>query len=315
MENNKDEFIWAEKYRPRKIADCILPKEMKSTFQGFVDKKDIINLLLSGPKGIGKTTVARAMLEELDCDYIIINGSLDGNIDTLRTKITSFASSVSFKNKRKYVILDEADYLTHATQPALRNFMETFSKNCGFILTANYPRRILDALSQSRCVPIEFSIPKEEAPQLAFHFFTRASEILKNENIAFDQQAVAGIIQKYFPDWRRVLNELQKYSINGSIDSGILSNVKAKSIKDLIDFMKEKNYTGVRKWAADNVGSDHQTLFRDFYDNAKDYFKSSFIPELVLRIADYQFKSSMVLDQEINFVAFCTEIMIGAEWK
>ena len=256
-----EEFLWVEKYRPKTIEEVILPVELKQTFQQFVDQKNIPNLILSGSSGVGKTTVARAMLEQLGCDYIIINGSMNGNIDTLRNEILNFASSVSLSGGRKYVILDEADYLNpNSTQPALRNFMEEFSKNCGFILTCNFKNRIIEPL-HSRCSVIDFKITKKDMAKLANHFFKRVHNILEIENVEFDKQVVAEIIQKFFPDWRRVINELQRYSATGKIDSGILTNLQQTSIKELIDMIKDKNYTNMRKWVKNNLDTDVNDLY------------------------------------------------------
>ena len=253
-----DNFLWVEKYRPRTIAETVLPASLKATFQQFVDQKNIPNLLLSGPAGVGKTTVARAMLEELECDYIVINGSMNGNIDTLRNEILNFASSVSFTGGRKYVILDEADYLNaNSTQPALRNFMEEFSANCGFILTCNFKNRIIAPL-HSRCSVVDFAVGKEDRPKMAAQFMKRALDILQREGVEFDKAVVATLIQKHFPDWRRVLNELQRYSSTGKIDSGILADLRETSIADLVQLMRDKNYTGMRKWVAENIDQDQK---------------------------------------------------------
>lgn len=315
MENQADQFLWTEKYRPKKINDCILPSELKVTFQKFVDDKNVPNLLLTGRSGVGKTTVARALFEELGCDYMVINGSLNGNIDTLRNEISTFASAVSFSGGRKYVILDEADYLNaNSTQPALRNFMEQFSKNCGFILTCNFKNRIIEPL-HSRCSVIEFKINTKEKPKLAADFFKRAVTILKNENVTYEQNVVAELITKFFPDWRRVLNELQRYSATGSIDSGILANQAETTVKELVDFMKDKNFTGVRKWVAEHSSADSATLFRQFYDNANQFFQPSSIPQLVLILANYQYKTAFVADHEINLAACMTEIMVECQFK
>lgn len=311
----RDDFLWCEKYRPRTVSDTVLPNELKTTFQTFVDEGNVPNLLLTGKPGTGKTTVARAMLEELKCDYIIINGSLNGNIDTLRNDILQFASSMSLTGGRKYVILDEADYLNpNSTQPALRNFMEEFSKNCGFILTCNFKNRIIEPL-HSRCSVVEFKIPSSEKPKLATNFFKRIVDILNTETITFDQKSVAALVEKYFPDFRRTLNELQRYSVTGSIDSGILSIVQETNIKELVQFMKNKDFSHMRRWVGENTDIDATVLFRKFYDQSNDYFKLSSIPQMVLIIADYQYKHAFVADPEVNMVAFLTEVMIECEFK
>lgn len=311
----RTDFLWTEKFRPKTIEDCILPVELKKTFQQFVDQDNIPNLLLSGKAGVGKTTVARAMLEQLGCDYIIINGSLSGNIDTLRNDILQFASTVSFSGGRKYVILDEADYLNaNSTQPALRNFMEEFSKNCGFILTCNFKNRIIEPL-HSRCGVIEFVIPKAEKPKLAMQFFKRACSILTEQNVEFDQKAVAAVVEQHFPDWRRVLNELQRYSATGKIDSGILASLSDDSMKALVNAMKNRKYSEVRAWVADHIDIDPNQLFRKFYDYASDLFTPASIPQVVLIIADYSYKSAFVADIEVNTVACLTEIMVQGEFK
>jgi DNA polymerase III delta prime subunit len=309
------DFLWVEKYRPKTIEDTILPEELKKTFQQFVDQKNIPNLLLTGTAGVGKTTVARAMLEELESDYIVINGSMNGNIDTLRTTIQNFASSVSFTGGRKYVILDEADYLNaNSTQPALRNFMEEYSKNCGFILTCNFKNRIIEPL-HSRCSVVEFKINKNDMPKLAMQFMKRVCSILTSENVEFDKAVIAEIITKHFPDWRRVLNELQRYSATGKIDSGILVNISDESFKKLISYLKNKKFTEMRKWVGENSDMDSSELFRKLYDNASDAMDKQSIPQLVLHLAKYQYQASFVADQEINLVACLTEILADCEFK
>jgi DNA polymerase III delta prime subunit len=309
-----DEFLWVEKYRPKTIDDCILPESLKSTFRQFVADKNIPNLILSGSAGVGKTTVARAMLEEIGADYIVINGSLNGNIDTLRTEIQQFAATVSFSGGRKYVILDEADYLNaNSTQPALRNFMEQYSKNCGFILTCNFVNRIIEPL-HSRCSLVEFKIPKNDMPKLAVQFMKRAEMILSTEKVDYDKAILAELIQKHFPDWRRVLNELQRYSANGKIDSGIFINLSDDSFKTLVDFVRNKNFAEMRKWVADNSDGDDTGLFRKFYDQAYKYVKPQSIPQLVLLISKYQYQSAFAADKEINLAAFLTECMIDVEF-
>jgi len=253
------EFLWVEKYRPNRLEDCILPDELKNTFQQFINQQNIPNLLLSGSAGVGKTTVAKAMLEELGADYIVVNGSLHGNIDTLRTEIMNFATTVSFSEGRKYVILDEADYLNpQSTQPALRNFMEEYSKNCGFILTCNFKNRIIEPL-QSRCSVIDFLFPKKLAPSLAGSFFTRVKTILDQEEVKYDEKVLAEIIQRHFPDWRRVLNELQRYSVNGKIDSGIFFNQKEADIKSLFASLKKKTLTKLENGLSTILMFNHQT--------------------------------------------------------
>lgn len=310
-----NEFLFVEKYRPKTIADTILPKELKATFQQFVDQKNVPNLLLTGRAGIGKTTVAKAMLEELECDYIVINGSMNGNIDTLRNEIQQFASSMSFRGGRKYVILDEADYLNaNSTQPALRNFMEEFSKNCGFILTCNFANKVIEPL-HSRCSVVNFNIPKAEKPTMAAAFYKRVMDILSTEKIEAEPKAVAGVVEKHFPDFRRILNEIQRYSATGKIDAGILSNFNESKFKDLITFLSEKNFTNVRKWVGEHSDIEDVVLFRKMYETAAEYLKQSSIPQLVLIIADYQYKSAFVADREINIVACLTEIMVECEFK
>ena len=309
------EFLWVEKYRPNRLEDCILPDELKNTFQQFINQQNIPNLLLSGSAGVGKTTVAKAMLEELGADYIVVNGSLHGNIDTLRTEIMNFATTVSFSEGRKYVILDEADYLNpQSTQPALRNFMEEYSKNCGFILTCNFKNRIIEPL-QSRCSVIDFLFPKKLAPSLAGSFFTRVKTILDEEEVKYDEKVLAEIIQRHFPDWRRVLNELQRYSVSGIIDIGILSNSSQNAFKSLIALLKGKQFSDMRKWVAQNIDSDPTSIMRQLYDSSSEVIKPSSIPQLVLLIGEYQYKSAFVADQEVNLVAFLTQVMADVEFK
>jgi DNA polymerase III delta prime subunit len=307
------DFLWVEKYRPKTISDTILPDELKQTFQQFVDQDNIPNLLLSGGPGIGKTTIARAMCEQLNVDYIVINGSMNGNIDTLRTEIKDFASTISFTGNRKYVILDEADYLNpQSTQPALRNFMEEYSKNCGFILTCNFKNRIIDPL-HSRCSVIEFKINGKDKASMASQLFKRVKAILSDENVSYDQKTLAELITLYFPDFRRVINELQRYSATGSIDSGILAN-HSSNIQDLVSILKNKKFVDMRKWIADHKDIDTAQLYRQLYDNASQYVKPQSIPQLVVTLADYQYKAAFVADHEINNVACMTELMMEVDW-
>lgn len=312
----REDFLWVEKYRPKCIADTILPKELKATFQQFVDNGNVPNLLLTGSAGIGKTTVAKAMLEELECDYIVINGSDEGRlIDTLRTKIRNFASSVSFSGGRKYVILDEADYINaDSVQPALRNFMEEFSNNCGFILTCNFVNKIIKPL-HSRCSVVEFKLPKEEKPKLAAGFYKRVVDILTLEKVEFDPKVVAKVVERHFPDFRRTLNELQRYAPSGKIDSGILVNMSDGNIKSLIGNMKNKEFTEARKWIAQNVEGDTSGVFRQLYDSMYDCVEPQSIPQMVVTLADYQHKAAFVADHEINLAAMVAELMVNIDWK
>lgn len=287
---------------------------MKKTFKAFVEAGEVPNLLLSGGSGVGKTTVAKAMLAELGHDCIVINGSLNGNIDTLRTEIQSFASSISFSGGRKYVILDEADNLnSQSTQPALRNFMEEFSANCGFILTCNYPAKILPAL-RSRCTEIKFRVLAKDTPKLAMSFFKRAQNVLQAEGVEFDPAALAEVIKVYFPDFRRVLNELQVYGKTGKIDSGILVRLADDNMKTLIGFLKDKNFKEVRKWTADNMDLEMPTIIRTLYDNAYEYVKPATIPVMIVTLSKYQYQHAFVADPEINAVAMFVELMVECEF-
>jgi DNA polymerase III delta prime subunit len=310
-----DAILWVEKYRPSKISDTILTDDLKTTFQTFVNEGYIPNLLLSGGPGVGKTTVAKAMLEEIGATYMMINGSEESGIDVLRNKIKNFASTVSMDGNRKFVILDEADYLNpQSTQPALRGFMEEFHKNCGFILTCNFKNRIIDPL-HSRCSVVEFKIPNTDKPKLAGQFFTRVQDILTKENVQFEPKAVAGVVEKHFPDWRRVLNELQRYSASGMIDAGILVNISETNMKDLVGFLKEKDFKSIRKWVANNLDNDPTRVYRKVYDMLYEEIEPQTVPHLVLAVADYQYKSAFVADQEINMLAFMIEIMTQVKFK
>ena len=309
-----EQFLWVEKYRPRHIQDCVLPEEVKKQFSQFVSKKEIPNLLLSGTAGTGKTTVAKALCNELECDYIVINGSDEGRqIDTLRTKIRQFASAVSFEGKTKVVILDEADYMNReSVQPALRGFIEHFAENCRFIFTCNYSNRLIDPL-HSRTTVIDFKLAPSDRPVLAANFMERMKYILNTEGIEYSEKVLAELLMKYFPDYRRVINELQRYSAGGTIDEGILSNFKEVNAKALLDSLREKDWRKMRQWVVNNVDTDPQGIFRQIYDITLPEVKS--IPQLVLLIGDYQYKAAFVADQEINLTACLTEIMANVEFK
>lgn len=308
-------MLWVEKYRPKTVSDCILPVELEDTFSNFVNQNYVPNLLLTGSAGVGKTTVAKAMLEECGFDYIVINGSMNGNIDTLRTEIMQFASTVSLTGSRKYVILDEADYLNpQSTQPALRNFMEEFSKNCGFILTCNFKNRIIEPL-HSRCSVIEFKIPGKEKAKIAKRFFDRLTTILHNENVEFNSQVVAELIKKHFPDWRRVINELQRHSATGRIDAGVLVNMGDATFNELVGYLKARDWKNMRKWVGTNTDIEPTVLYRKLYDSASEHMEDRFIPQLVIHIAEYSYRSAFVADQEVNTVACLTQIMADCEWK
>ena len=311
----RDTFLWVEQYRPKTVDECILPKTLKTQLQSYVDKQDISNLILAGGPGVGKTTAARAMLEQIGATYMFINGSEESGIDVLRTKIKNFASTVSLDGGRKYLILDEADYLNpQSTQPALRGFIEEFHQNCGFILTCNYKNKLIAPL-HSRCGVVDFTIPKSEKAGLAGQFFKRAISILMENEIKYNEKVVAELINKYFPDWRRILNELQRYSVSGEIDAGILVNLSEKSIKDLMGMMKKKEFTNVRKWVVDNIDSDPDAIFRVVYDNLYDFLEPSSIPHVVVILGEYQYKNAFVADAEINMVACLTEIMARGKFK
>jgi len=312
------DFLWVEKYRPRKIQDCILSEDLKNTFLEFVKKKEIPNLLLSGTAGTGKTTVARALCEEIGVDYIIINGSDEGRqIDTLRNKIKNFASTISLTKEanHKVVIIDEADYMNaESVQPALRNFIETFFNNCRFIFTCNYKNKIIPAL-HSRCTVIDFRIVNGQKVKTAKQLMDRLSVILKDEGVEFDKKILAEVIQKYYPDFRRTINELQRYSVRGKIDSGILFSLSEENNKDLIVKLKDKDFNGMRKWVIQNLDKEPSALFTSIYDVLYENLEPKSIPQAVLIIAGYQYKAAFVADQEINMVACLTEIMAGCKFK
>jgi DNA polymerase III delta prime subunit len=308
-----NEYLWVEKYRPQTIAECVLPDRVKETFQEFVSAGEISNLLLCGGAGTGKTTVAKALCNEIGCDFIMINGSDESGIDVLRTKIKDFANTVSFEGKPKVVILDEADYLNpNSTQPALRAFIEEFSGNCRFIFTCNFKNRIIAPL-HSRTSVIEFKLDKSERQNMAGKFLERMKMVLDKEGIEYSTPVLAELLMKHFPDYRRVLNELQRYSKSGKIDEGILSNIAEINTKGLTDSLKDKDWRKMRQWVANNVDNDPQGVYRKVYDALLDKVKQ--VPHLVLLIADYQYKAAFVADHEINLTACLTDIMASCEFK
>jgi DNA polymerase III delta prime subunit len=309
-----EQLLWTEKYRPKKIEDCILPERLKTPFQEYVNQGKIPNLLLSGGAGVGKTTVAKAMCEEIGCDVMVINGSDESGIDTFRVKIKNFASSMSLSGGRKVIIIDEADYLNpNSTQPALRNAIEEFAGNCSFIFTCNFKNRIIDPL-HSRCAVIDFQLKSNEKSQMAAQFFKRIQQVLQSENVEYDDKVIAELVKKHFPDFRRVINELQRYSQFGKIDTGILAQIVDVSINDIIKFIREKDFGSIRKWVASN-DVDSTTFFRKLYDNLYEVLKPQSIPQAVLILADYQYKQAFVADQEINTVACLVELMVNCEFK
>ena len=312
MDNNT---LWVEKFRPKEIEDCILPTEIKTTFQSIVDSGEIPNLLLTGSPGIGKTTVAKALCNQLDCDSIMINGSDEGRmIDTLRTTVVNYASTVSLSGGKKVIIIDEADYMNKdSVQPALRGVIEEFSKNCRFIFTCNFKNRIIPAL-HSRCSVVDFMISKDSKPAVAMEMMENVKWILNEEKVKFDEKVLADLIMKYFPDFRRVINELQKYSLNGVIDDGILKLSSDENFNELFVALKGKNFSGMRKWVAQNIDNDHVRLYRQIYDTLNKRFEKRSIPQAVLTIADYSYKSAFVADQEVNMVACLTELMLECEF-
>jgi DNA polymerase III delta prime subunit len=316
IESRDEQFLWVEKYRPQKIDECILPESLKKTFKDYIAQGELPHFLLCGTAGVGKTTVAKALCNEIGAEYVILNGSdTGGHIDTLRTTIKGFATSVSLTDAKKVIILDEADYLqANSTQPALRNYMEEFSANCRFIFTANYKNRIIEPI-HSRCAVIEFKIDNKEKQEIAASFFKRATTILKQENIEFDPKVVAELVTKHFPDYRRILNELQRYSVSGKIDSGILVNMSQESFKSLVKLMKDKDFGEVRKWVSKNSDADTTALFRELYDTASTNMDANSIPPMILILADYQYKAAFVADHELNIMAALTEIMAQCKFK
>jgi DNA polymerase III delta prime subunit len=309
-----EQFLWTEKYRPQTVEDCILPERLKVPFQEYVNQKQIPNLLLAGGAGVGKTTIAKAMCSEIGADYMVINGSDESGIDVFRGKIKNFASSMSFGGGRKVIIIDEADYLNpNSTQPALRNAIEEFASNCSFIFTCNFKNRIIDPL-HSRCAVIEFGLKNGEKQKMATDFLKRILSLLDSENVEYEKKVIAELVMKHFPDFRRVINELQRYSKLGKIDVGILAQIGDVSITQIVKHLKEKDFASVRKWAA-TTDIDSTTFFRKLYDNLYDIMKPSSIPQIVIILADYQYKQAFVADQEINLVACLTQIMADGEFK
>jgi DNA polymerase III delta prime subunit len=306
-----NDFLWVEKYRPQTIADCILPENLKNTFQKIVDGGELPNMLFSGTAGLGKTTVAKALCNELNLDWIIVNASESGNIDTLRTKIKQFASTVSLQGGYKVVILDEADYLNaQSTQPALRGFIEEFANNCRFILTCNFKNRIIEPL-HSRCGVYEFNTTKKDMAQLAGQFMKRMETILQTEGVEYNQKAIADMIMKHAPDWRRVINECQRNSIGGAIQ---IADVANDNYSDLFIHLKSKDFKKMRSWVAQNVDADASAIFRAIYDRMVEKIRPESIPQTVLILADYQYKNAFVADHELNIVACMTELMANVEF-
>ena len=316
MQEN-DNFLWVEKYRPHKIDDCILPDSLKETFKKFLSQGEIPNLLLSGTAGTGKTTVARALCEELGCDYIILNGSDEGrSIDTVRNNIKNFASTVSLSESGpKVVIIDEADYMNpESVQPALRNFIETFSKHCRFIFTCNFINKIIAPI-HSRCTVITFRTEKKDKQKIAGSFHKRLKAILDNEKIDSDDKVLAELIIKHYPDFRRTINELQRYSVSGKIDTGILVSLSEQSFKDLAKLLKKKDFVTLRKWVIDNIDKDPNQLYKEIYSNLSEFVDPKTQPIMIMVLAKYMYQSAFVADQEINMIACLTEIMGECKFK
>lgn len=310
-----EQMLWVEKYRPQTIDECILPESTKNMFREFVGRGELQNTLMCGSAGVGKTTVARALCNEIGADVLFINCSEDSGIDTLRSKIRNFASTVSLTNSKKVVILDEFDYANqNSLQPALRAAIEEFANNCRFILTCNFKNRIIEPI-HSRCAVVEFKIDNKDKPKIAAQFFKRITNILKTEGVEFEPQVVAEIVNKHFPDFRRVLNELQRYSVSGKIDAGILVNLGDESFKTLVKHLKAKNFTEVRKWVGQNSDIETSALFRQLYDKATDVLEPSSVPQLVLLLADYQHRAAFVADSEINIMACMVELMSSCKFK
>jgi len=311
----KNKILWVERYRPQTVKDCILPEYLQQPFQSYVDNKTIPNLLLNGGPGMGKTTVAKAMCNEIGLDYLIVNGSEETGIDLLRVKLQNYCSSVSLMGGRKVVIIDEADYLNPtSTQPALRGFIEKFSDNCSFIFTCNYKNRIIDPI-HSRTSVIDFRIDKKQQPTIAHKLLKRVLSILDENEIQYEEKVIAEVILKYFPDFRRILNELQRYSQNGIIDTGIFQSFSDTNFRKLVNALKDKKFTEIRKWVVDNSDNDPKLIYRKLYDNVQEYLEPSSVPPAILLLADYQHKAAFVADQEINLTACLIEMMVDCVWK
>ena len=312
----RDDFLWVEKYRPKTISECILPSDLEETFSEFVEIGKLPNLIFTGLPGTGKTTAAKALCEQTNTDYLMVNGSDEGrNIDTVRTTLTQYCSSVSMTGNRKAIIMDEADYMNpDSVQPALRGFIERFGNNVSFLFTANYPNRIIDPI-HSRCAVFDFVIPKNEIKKIAEKYLELCGDILSKENVEYENKVLAELIMKHFPDFRRVLNELQRYSTSGRIDTGILTSLEEVNVGELVSSLRGKKFSDMRKWANSNIDTDTAKIFRKLYDSLSGYLKPQSVPQAVLIIADYQYKSAFVADQEINLVACLTEIMVECEFK
>mgnify|MGYP001379462828 FL=1 len=312
----RDDFLWVEKYRPHKISDCVLPSDLSEPFSEFVEQGKVPNLILTGGPGTGKTTAARALCDETKTDYLMVNGSDEGrNIDTVRTTLNQFCSSISMTGNRKAIIMDEADYMNpDSVQPALRGFIEKFGNNVSFLFTCNYPNRIIDPI-HSRCAIFDFFIPVNEKPKIGTRYLERCCQILEENEVEYDKRVVRELVGKHFGDFRRIINELQKYSASGKIDAGILSTISEINVNELVNYLKNKKFSEMRKWANSNMDTDVVRVFRKMYDVLNMHLKPQSVPQAVLIIADYQYKSAFVVDQEINLVACLTEIMVECEFK